>query len=93
MKSDSYKISLRFEQILELVRQLSSEEQAKLYEELENNQGISISTAIADREIYTINGVTVYKGDSNIDTKELEDIFSRNVVESKQLREKAWARK
>ena len=93
MKSDSYKLSLRFEQLLELVRQLSPEEQSKLYKELKTSGTDTSDEVIAKRQTININGVTVYKGDPKIDTQELEEIFSKNAVDFRKLREKAWNRK
>jgi len=93
MKSDSYKLSLRFEQLLELVRQLSPEEQSKLYKELKTSRTDTSDEVIAKRQTTNINGVTVYKGDPKIDTQELEEVFSKNAVDFHKLREKAWNRK
>ena len=93
MKSDSYKLSLHYEQLLVLVRQLSPEEQSKLYKEIKTSRTDTSDEVIAKRQTININGFTVYKGDPKIDTQELEEVFPKNALDFHKLREKAWNRK
>jgi hypothetical protein len=45
------------------------------------------------KELKNVNGVTVIPGDKNIDTSELEEIFTRNNIDAAKLRKEAWQRK
>ncbi len=42
--------------------------------------------------IAKINGVSILKADSSVDTSELESIFSSKNIDAKELRHKAWQR-
>ena len=42
--------------------------------------------------IFTINGVTIVRGDSSIDISEMSDVFTGKNIDAKQLRNSAWQR-
>ncbi len=41
---------------------------------------------------FTINGVTVVRGDSSIDISEMSDVFTGKNIDAKELRKEAWQR-
>ena len=45
------------------------------------------------KEVYHINGIPIESGDSKIDMKDLNDIFTGEDIDVKTLRQSAWQRK
>jgi len=44
------------------------------------------------KNTFTINGVTVIRGDSSIDISEMSDVFTGKNINAKELRKEAWQR-
>lgn len=44
------------------------------------------------KDTFTINGVTVVRGDSSIDISEMSDVFTGKNIDAKELRKGAWLR-
>lgn len=51
------------------------------------------ATPISKREITYINGMPVLLGDPSVNIDEMTEIVTRNNMDAKKLREKAWDRK
>ncbi|WP_437361955.1 type II toxin-antitoxin system YoeB family toxin [Olivibacter jilunii] len=48
---------------------------------------------VIEEKKYKINGVTVVRGDSNIDINQLKDIFTESNIDAATLRKTLWQRK
>ncbi|HWV72501.1 MAG TPA: hypothetical protein VN040_12325 [Pseudosphingobacterium sp.] len=80
----------------EVIVKYKSEKALKALQDLGKYLGFSVSAPTPEKKTqkkYKINGVTVIKGDSNIDINELKDIFTGPDIDAATLRKTLWQRK
>ncbi|MHC8949439.1 hypothetical protein [Sphingobacterium hungaricum] len=51
------------------------------------------SKEMEDAEVYHIEGVPIQKGDPQVDIEELNNIFTKENMDAKSIRESAWKRR